>query len=100
MVSPGSVERDYHDKYLEYQQFGVREYWLLDYRRREVRCHQLNEKGEYVIIEVDAEGNYRSLVLPGLVLHVPTLWQEQLPGPIALAKLLESAMKSDTQDKE
>jgi hypothetical protein len=34
----------------------------------------------------DADGNYRTPALPGLVLHVPTLWHEQLPGPIAVAQ--------------
>ena len=92
IVSPGSVERDYHDKYLEYQQYGVREYWLLDYQRREARFHQLDDKGEYKVVLPDADGSYRSVVLSDLMLHVPTLWLETLPGPAAIVSAMQQLL--------
>lgn len=36
IVSPGSVTNDYTRKAMKYMNAGVREYWIIDYRRRKV----------------------------------------------------------------
>jgi Uma2 family endonuclease len=80
IVSPESVARDFGKKFVEYEKSGVKEYWLLDPLRKVAHFHRLNEEGLYQPIAPDADGNYESLLLPGLKIHVATLWQEDLPN--------------------
>jgi Uma2 family endonuclease len=90
VVSPESGERDHGEKFIEYEKAGVPEYWILDKLRKEARFYHLSESGFYIPQKPDAEGNYRTPALPQFVLHVSTLWQEKLPGPIAIAKAVQS----------
>ncbi len=81
VVSEESTARDYGEKFAEYEAGGVPEYWILDSLRHETHFYRLNEEKRYVRQSEDEQGFYRTPALPGFVLHVPTLWQENLPGP-------------------
>jgi Uma2 family endonuclease len=93
IVSPESVKRDHGEKFEEYEKGGVPEYWIIDAIRREARFYRLNEDGVYIRQAEDAEGNYRTPNLPGLIIHVPTLWQEHLPDPIAVSQAVQDMLK-------
>jgi len=94
IVSPESVERDHGDKFAEYEKGGVPEYWIIDAIHRDTRFYRLNDDGVYIRQTEDADGNYRTPNLPGLVLHVPTLWQDDLPGPIAIGELVKAMLNN------
>jgi Uma2 family endonuclease len=85
VISPDSRTRDRKDKYLEYQQAGVREYWLFDPIRKRTEFYRLNEEGTYTAFPVD-DGIFRSEVLQGLWLKVDWLWQEPLPSLMSVLK--------------
>jgi Uma2 family endonuclease len=89
IVSEDSVDRDHGEKFAEYEKGGVGEYWIIDHLRRESRFYHLNEAGRYIRQTEDATGNYRTPILPGLILQVPLLWQEELPGPGATAEAVK-----------
>jgi len=93
IVSEESASRDYMTKLEEYQEGGVDEYWLFDPLRRVALFYRLNANGLYEPQSLDAEGNYRSARLPGLVIHVPTLWQIPLPGTGAIVRSVEEMLK-------
>jgi Uma2 family endonuclease len=93
IISPGSVDEDRGKKFTEYEKGGVGEYWIFDPIHKEALFYRLNAEGIYAPQQADADGNYRTPALPGLVLHVPTLWQEQLPGPIAVAQAVQAMVK-------
>ena len=78
IVSPDSQERDRIEKYREYEQGGVREYWLIDPERQEALFYRRNEQGMYESGPVGEDGLYESAVLPGLKLRVSWLWQRPL----------------------
>ncbi len=80
VVSLESVRRDHGEKFEEYELGGVGEYWILDPLRDETRFYRLNAEGRYIAVREDADGYYQSPLLPGFKLHVPTLWDEPLPG--------------------
>lgn len=63
IVSPGirNTRRDTLDKFHLYEQFGVKEYWLVDYIEQQIHMYALSE-GKYVLIE-------ESEVLQGI--HLP-----------------------------
>lgn len=93
VVSPESTERDYGEKLHEYEQAGVREYWIIDPIRKDARFYHLNQNQAYVLQEVDSV--YSSPLLVGLDLTIATLWQSKLPGPIAIAKQIQSMLEND-----
>jgi Uma2 family endonuclease len=79
IISPESRARDRGEKFYEYEQGGVREYWLLDPIRRRAEFYSLGPDGIYRLLAVDSDGIVRSAVLEGLWLRVEWLWQEPLP---------------------
>jgi Uma2 family endonuclease len=79
IVSPESWFRDRGEKFAEYEYAGIGEYWLIDPLRKRADFYFLDEGGRYRLVEADADGVYRSQVLPGFWLRVGWLWQEPLP---------------------
>ncbi len=78
IVSPESVARDRGEKFVEYEAAGVREYWLLDPERRRAEFYQLGADNRYQFALPDAEGIYRSKVVPGFWLRIDWLWERPL----------------------
>lgn len=97
-VSQDSLRRDRHQKFAEYQSFGVREYWLVDSQTPEgsVEAFALNEQGVYEPIPLE-EGVIRSRVIPGFWLKVEWLGKETMPNPLtAFAQI--AGMPQETLD--
>ncbi len=92
IVSAESVERDYVDKFDEYEAGGVPEYWIIDPTRQRTRFHRLGDGGKYNLIAPDAEGNYQTPLLPDLRVHVPTLWAAPLPNLIDTVRTVEAML--------
>ncbi len=92
VVSPKSVERDYGQKFLEYEKAGVREYWIIDPIRQRCDFNRLGDAGVYTDIVPDETDHYRTPLLPKLALHVPTLWQESLPGFFAIGQAVQAML--------
>lgn len=86
IISPESRARDRGDKFYEYEQGGVREYWLIDPIRRQAEFYRLGEDGVYRTINVDKDGVFHSEALRGLWLKVEWLWQEPLPMLMSVLK--------------
>jgi Uma2 family endonuclease len=79
VVSPESIGRDRGDKFVEYEQAGIPEYWVIDPQAERAEFWRLNPKGRYESVVLDADGVYHSTVLTGLWLREAWLWQEPLP---------------------
>jgi Uma2 family endonuclease len=92
VVSEESHDRDFGEKFREYEAGGVKEYWILDWLRKDSRFYLLSDAGHYVHQPEDANRNYHSPLLPGLVVHIPTLWQDELPGPSAVASAVKAML--------
>jgi Uma2 family endonuclease len=93
IISEESMERDIGTKFAEYQQGGVTEYWVFDPIHHIARFYRLNEEKRYVTILPDDEGNYTTPLLPGLRVHVPTLWQKELPNIIAIVEAVRAMLE-------
>jgi Uma2 family endonuclease len=90
VVSDESVTRDRVDKFDEYEEAGVREYWIIDPRPRRQRAdfYMLNRQGRYQPVPVDEDGIYRSTVLPDFWLKVDWLWASNLDHWPALIEIV------------
>lgn len=82
IVSPDSSARDRGEKLAEYEGAGIREYWVVDPLREDALSYVLGDDGRYHRVQPDADGWYRSTVLPDFRLQVAWLWQRPLP-PVA-----------------
>lgn len=90
VVSAESVARDYGDKFEEYEKGGVREYWIIDPLRQEAHFYALQPSGLYARTLPDAEGIYRTPLVPRLALHVPTLWGDPLPTIVETVQAVQA----------
>lgn len=96
IVSLDSIQRDHGEKFEEYEKGGVGEYWIIDPLRYESRFYRRNADGIFIRQEPDAGGNYHTPLLPGLVLHVPILWEDDLPGPGTIVKSVEAMLSHES----
>lgn len=90
IISPESVGRDRGQKFYEYEQAGIPEYWLIDPLRKRAEFYQLDGEGWYQSASVDADGRYRTPLLPGFWLQLDWLWQEPLPAVLDVLRQLEA----------
>ena len=81
IISPGCRATDRGEKFYEYEQGGVPEYWLLDPERQQAEFYRRGKDGIYRLVQPGSDGIYHSKALPGLWLKVEWLWQP-LPPPI------------------
>jgi Uma2 family endonuclease len=86
VISTESRTRDRGEKFYEYEEGGVREYWLIDPQRKQAEFYQRDTNGYYQMISADETGSYHSQVLPGLWIKVEWLWQEPLPQLLNVLK--------------
>ena len=86
IVSTDSRSRDRGEKFYEYEQAAMPEYWMLDRSRRQAEFYQLGENGTYQRMNVGDDGNFRSHVIKGLWLRVDWLWQDPLPTLMSVLK--------------
>ncbi len=86
IISPESRARDRGDKFYEYEQAGVREYWLIDPLRKQAEFYLLGEDSIYRLAPTGESNIFHSRVLDGLYLKVEWLWQEPLPTLLSVLK--------------
>lgn len=86
VISPDSGTRDRKHKYREYEQGGVREYWLVDPLLNRAEFYRLGSDGRFALVAISGDGIFRSDVLAGLWLKVDWLWQEPLPPLMSVLK--------------
>ena len=86
IISPESRARDRGEKFYEYEQGGVREYWLIDPVRKQAEFYHLGKNRIYRLMPISDNGLFRSAVLEGLWLKVEWLWQEPLPPLLSVLK--------------
>jgi Uma2 family endonuclease len=86
IISPDSRARDRGEKFYEYEQGGIGEYWLIDPLRRQAEWYRLGEDGIFRPLPAGDDGIFRSTVLDGLWLQVEWLWQDPLPLLLTVLK--------------
>jgi Uma2 family endonuclease len=75
VVSPGSETRDYVEKREEYLQFGVREYWIIDFDKRQMLALR-RSRGKWVERIVRPGDAYHTSLLPGFELDLARIFRE------------------------
>ncbi len=84
VVSPDSVERDYHEKRSRYEEAGVAEYWIVDVEESRATFLQRGSAG---LVEAPVENHiFASRAIPGLVIDTRWLWQRPLPATLRIVQ--------------
>lgn len=85
VISPDSVKRDREDKYKEYREAGIPEYWVIDPRpdKRRADFYYLNMNGDYQLFATEDDEKVYSKVLKGFWLQPSWLWQTDEIDPYA-----------------
>lgn len=89
IISPDSPARDRAEKFDEYQEGGVREYWLIDSRpgKYRVDVYVLDEHGKYQVV-APTNGVFHSTVLPGFWLDEAWLWDATTDPSTAMLQIV------------
>jgi Uma2 family endonuclease len=89
LVSDDSVARDRAEKFAEYQEAGIPEYWVFDPRPGKERedFYRLVE-GAYEAVHPDADGRIHSAALPGFWIVAGWLRQDPLPDPLDMLAII------------
>jgi Uma2 family endonuclease len=90
VISKESIGCDRGDKFYEYQEAGVREYWIIDSRAGHERAdfYVLDNNGQFQPALPDDGGRYHSVVVPGFVLQLSWLWEDPAPSIFVVAPQL------------
>ncbi len=86
IVSPDSVERDRFEKFWEYEEVGIKEYWLIDYENKNAEFYCLDDAGHYQLAEIKG-GIYHSKIIKDFWLKIDWLWK--LPSEFEVLKELQ-----------
>lgn len=97
IISPGTSATDYGEKFLEYEQEGVREYWIFDPERESTTFYRLQANRRYLAVQPDSDGFYRTLLLPDFALPINILWEDDLPNIVETTKMVQ-AMVAKKED--
>ena len=86
LISPDSVSRDRKQKFGEYEQAGVFEYWLIDSRPgfKQADFFRLDENGVYQLVATQADSFVESPLFSGFRLDPTWLWQWPHPDVLTL----------------
>ncbi len=97
VVSPDGRTRDRRTKFREYAEGGVREYWMVDFERRQAEFYSLTD-GVYVPLPIGEDGIVHSMVLEGFWLDTEWLWQRPFPTLAAVQEAWAAPAVAATEE--
>ncbi|HLM68278.1 MAG TPA: Uma2 family endonuclease [Longimicrobium sp.] len=77
VISPESRVRDRGDKFREYAQGGVREYWIIDPDAETIEVYRLSRSNAYELVPLGDPPRVTSQVIPGLWIDPAWLWAKR-----------------------
>lgn len=92
IVSPATGTVDRGDKFYQYQDGGVPEYWIIDPVSKQIDIYHLDEEGNYQRIK-EATDKIISRQLEGFELDASILWQDDLPDGAEAVELVQVMLK-------
>lgn len=92
IVSLQSGIEDRGDKYYQYQDGGVSEYWIIDPISKRIDVYYLDDESNYQLLD-EATDKIISRQLEGFELDASILWQDDLPDGAEAVELVQAMLK-------
>ena len=92
VVSPESDFRDFNEKYREYEEGGVREYWIINPLGETAHVFTRNVAGEFEACVAADDGRFHSSVIDGLWFHPADLFAADRPDVFTLIKQIDPTL--------
>ena len=78
ILSPGNNKKELLNKYEVYEEFGVKEYWIVSHSDKTVLIYTLNETGKYQPSKLfTLSEEVASSILPGFVLSIDAIFEDK-----------------------
>lgn len=102
IISRHSVKHDRDEKFREYQQAGVREYWIIDprYDKQRADFFRLNGNGVYRLHATEDDDKVDSNVIKGFWLSPEWLWRVDALNPLTCLFHLDGVMAAVAQQMD
>lgn len=75
IISPGTRKTDRHDKFFEYAQAGISEYWLVDPEAATIEIFFLEESAYILVSTAEGGARVRSRLLDGLEVKASSVFE-------------------------
>jgi Uma2 family endonuclease len=85
VVSPESADRDWYDKYSDYEAAGVLEYLIIDFSSRRVAFYRLGRDDRFAPV-AEQNGRLYSQCLPGFWFKPEWFWQRPMPNVLPILR--------------
>jgi Uma2 family endonuclease len=92
VVGPESQFRDFHEKFAEYEEAGVREYWIVSPLGDSIDLFVRDATNKFARRDPDAEGRFHSIVIAGLWFDPKDLFAAERPNAITLLKKIDPSL--------
>jgi Uma2 family endonuclease len=79
ILSPTSLKRDVHEKFVLYERFGVREYWIINPRERYINVFTLQSDGKYddgTHYDINQDAEIQLSIIEGLTIKLSDIFKE------------------------
>jgi Uma2 family endonuclease len=91
ILSPNDTSTEVMQRQADYEQIGVKEFWLIDQPQEQVRAFHLDDDtNRFTPTQLEAN-ILRSKVIEGFWLRVDWLWQKPLPSVLETLKEIEGS---------
>lgn len=95
IISPWDDRREIVAKQSEYEQIGVREFWLIDQPKQRIFVYDLSPEGNFVERQIQG-GSLHSTTVEGLKIQLDWLWCKPEEFPSILSIVQEFLSKGDS----
>jgi len=78
VLSKGTEKRDRGIKFEDYQNHGVKEYWIIDPKKNIIEQYVLNKKGNYEMVLKSNSGDIKPTTINGLIIPIQSIFDDIL----------------------
>jgi Uma2 family endonuclease len=89
ILTADSTALDRGEKFVAYEAYGVREYWIIDPVRDLADLYHLGPNGLYTEFRPDIAGRLRSRALRGLAVDIDRLWKRVMPTTAEVLEMVQ-----------
>ena len=77
ILSPSTAEKDFNEKYLLYERYGVKEYWIADPANKGIHLYKRNDENRFELEKIfELSERITSCVFKGLAINLTDIFDK------------------------